>query len=203
MRTRFTLGDAIASALTNDMLCRSLSNFAPHFSMCKYLHYSCRSSFNSSIASVMEGLLCLRHCPPLGTHSGSQSLQHLFFNRCDALIVECLPIYVRATTDQNTANAHLELDLLLDCLIINIPNSIILGLMQFFFPELSRDIPRVEPYAVGRWTPNEAGLYAQAALFPTGKLQHIEFQSIFVMQKYHMRMAYGCICLPKDAYRYR
>lgn len=133
MRTRFTLGDAIASALTNDMLCRSLSNFAPHFSMCKYLHYSCRSSFNSSIASVMEGLLCLRHCPPLGTHSGSQSLQHLFFNRCDALIVECLPIYVRATTDQNTANAHLELDLLLDCLIINIPNSIILGLMQFFF----------------------------------------------------------------------
>jgi hypothetical protein len=32
------------------------------------------------------------------------------------------------------------------------------------------DLPRVEPYAVGRWTPNEAGLYAQADLFPSGKL---------------------------------
>ncbi|XP_028401814.1 uncharacterized protein LOC114524821 isoform X2 [Dendronephthya gigantea] len=30
------------------------------------------------------------------------------------------------------------------------------------------DLPRVEPYAVGRWTPNEAGLYARANLFHPG-----------------------------------
>ncbi|CAB3998671.1 Hypothetical predicted protein, partial [Paramuricea clavata] len=34
-------------------------------------------------------------------------------------------------------------------------------------PKPPVDLPRVEPYAVGRWTPNEAGLYAQADLFPS------------------------------------
>lgn len=44
--------------------------------------------------------------------------------------------------------------------------------IEYFYyivvPEPRSDLPRVEPYAVGRWKPNEAGLYAQADLYPSG-----------------------------------
>ena len=36
-------------------------------------------------------------------------------------------------------------------------------------PDPPVDLPRVEPYAVSRWTPDEVGLYARADLFASGK----------------------------------